>query len=174
MSRRVWWLAASLEGVVAVIESEARVVACEEESGAAADGAPGFVWVEAASQSACGSCSVKGGCGVASLDRLFGRRVNRVRAWNDLGAKVGERVLLGLDEGAMLRSLLWVYAWPLVMALVTATAVEAWLAEPLGTVLAAVLGFVAAAWLGRAAVRRLEADPAMRPRLLKRLSLPGL
>ncbi|MBK9131474.1 MAG: SoxR reducing system RseC family protein [Gammaproteobacteria bacterium] len=52
----------------------------------------------------CGSCSVQKGCGTSVLAKVLGNRVNRIRVINTIGAKTGEWVVLGLEDGALARS----------------------------------------------------------------------
>jgi sigma-E factor negative regulatory protein RseC len=86
-----------------VIEETARVVAVDGE----------LALVETHRASACGSCSAGSGCGTALIGRFFGNRVAQVRARNRVGARVGQQVVLGLDERAMLKGALALYLVPL-------------------------------------------------------------
>jgi sigma-E factor negative regulatory protein RseC len=74
----------------------------------------GGVWVEGVQQSACGSCSAKAGCGKHAMSQL-GRKVS---LWlPDVDLSVGQQVVVGLPEGAILRSTLALYGIPLVFLL---------------------------------------------------------
>jgi sigma-E factor negative regulatory protein RseC len=104
-------------------------------------------WVEGMQQSACGSCSAKAGCGQHTMSQL-GRKVT---LWLPLQAaeefKVGQQVVVGLPEGAILRSTLVLYGSPLI-ALVFGAIVGhfAWgeLGSIIISVLAMLLGFMLA------------------------------
>lgn len=88
-----------------MIEETAQVVAT------AADG----VWVETRRQSACGHCSARKGCGTAVLDKVMGQKRSRVLVSNphDTVVQVGDEVLIGIDESALVRGSLALYFVPL-------------------------------------------------------------
>lgn len=86
-----------------MIEEPGVVVAVEE----------GAVLVRAEGSSGCSSCASGGGCGVASIARLLGRRDYILRVENDLDAQLGDRVVLGIDEHDLVRGALWMYLLPL-------------------------------------------------------------
>ncbi len=73
-----------------MIEQRARVVGTEA----------GFALVEAAPSGGCGTCGVQGGCGVSKLGRLLPRRSRVLRVTNELGARPGDEVTLGVAEDA--------------------------------------------------------------------------
>jgi sigma-E factor negative regulatory protein RseC len=66
-------------------------------------------WVDF--QANCSSCSSTG-CGLGSGKS---RATQRIR--NDIGARVGDQVLLSVPEGAVLRAVLFCYLLPVVLAL---------------------------------------------------------
>ncbi|MFT6114019.1 MAG: sigma-E factor negative regulatory protein RseC [Oleispira sp.] len=77
---------------------------------------PSGAWVEGMQQSACGSCSAKAGCGQHAMTQL-GRKVT---LWlplehlsDTVGFNVGQQVVVGLPEGAILRSTVVLYGVPL-------------------------------------------------------------
>lgn len=90
-----------------MIEEVARVVAVEGD----------FAWVETERKSTCGSCAANKGCGTAVLSQSVGKRVARMKALNQAKAPVGARVLVGIDEQALVRGSLAVYAVPLLSML---------------------------------------------------------
>ena len=105
-------------------------------------------------QGACGSCSAKNGCGTSLVASLFPQR--RLRFWlkNDIGAKPGDQVVLGLDEHHLQQGTLLLYALPLVGLLPGAMAGEALfpffgLSAELGAVLFGLLGLTVALLLAR-------------------------
>lgn len=76
-------------------------------------------WVEGVQQSACGSCSAKAGCGQHTMSQLG----KRVTLWLPFSSqeplllqsmlKVGQQIVVGLPEGAILRSTFVLYGVPL-------------------------------------------------------------
>ena len=71
---------------------------------------PEGAWVEGMQQSACGSCSAKAGCGQHTMSQL-GRKVSLWLPLSDLNDeaiqepfRIGQQIVVGLPEGAILRS----------------------------------------------------------------------
>ncbi len=88
-----------------MLESEAIVVKVEN----------GATFVEAQTEGGCGGnrCASQG-CSTAVLTRLFSQQPKALRVNNPIAAQVGERVMVGLEEGAFLKSSLVAYLLPLV------------------------------------------------------------
>ncbi|WP_296896903.1 SoxR reducing system RseC family protein, partial [Thiohalocapsa sp.] len=104
-----------------MIEEQATVVRVDQT----------IAWVEAMRRSTCGQCSAAAGCGTSLLDRFLGRRPLRLEVENSLDVGTGDRVIVGVPEGAMLRAAAAAYLGPL-----------------LGLLLGAVLGrHLGLAWL---------------------------
>ena len=87
-----------------MLESEAIVVKVER----------GATYVAAQVPGGCGSedCATQT-CSTAVLTRLFSQTPKPLRAKNPIDANVGERVMVGLEEGAFLKSSLLAYVLPL-------------------------------------------------------------
>ena len=60
----------------------------------------------------CHGCST-GGCGTASLARYFRRRQRTLWVGNGIGAKLGDSVIIGMEESSLMRMTWTVYALPL-------------------------------------------------------------
>ena len=76
-------------------------------------------WVEGIKQSACGSCSAKVGCGQHTMSQL-GRKVSLWLAFEatahnqwQRNLQLGQQIVVGLPEGAILKSTLVLYGVPL-------------------------------------------------------------
>ena len=82
----------------------------------------GYVTIEALKQSACGGCSQKNGCGVASVAGLFSGRAVRLVVENSLGARAGDTVVVGMDDSVFLRLVVRAYLVPLLVLIVSAMA----------------------------------------------------
>jgi sigma-E factor negative regulatory protein RseC len=76
----------------------------------------GLAWVEARESGTCGSCG-SGGCSTRRLADLFGRRERAFPVDNVLGAKAGEKVVIGIPSGALWRSAFRLYGLPLLLLL---------------------------------------------------------
>lgn len=76
---------------------------------------PQGVWVETQRQSACGQCAARKGCGTAVLGKALGKKRSRVQVANpgQTPVRVGDQVLIGIDESALVRGSLAVYLVPL-------------------------------------------------------------
>lgn len=123
------------------------------ESDAIVTGLDGeYAWVDI--DAACTSCSDSGGCGLSDGK---GRKRQRVR--NDIGARIGERVVVGVPDGVVLRAALYCYVLPVVMALALG-AVGMNIAGEIGAILG-VLGGLAIGWLGMRSVGQREPLPTM-------------
>ncbi len=98
-----------------MLTEEAEVVAIDGD----------HAWVEAQRRSACGTCSASSGCGTGLVSRfLSGRRV-RLRALNVVSARIGERVVVAIDEAVLLRGSFVAYIVPLATLFAGALAGEA-------------------------------------------------
>lgn len=76
------------------------------------------VWVMTIRQDACASCSARHGCGQKALAAVSNGRANQVLVDNVLGARVGDEVLLAIEESALLGASVLVYAVPLMFMVV--------------------------------------------------------
>jgi sigma-E factor negative regulatory protein RseC len=145
-----------------MIEEQARVVRL--------DGS--FAEIAIEKRPACGSCAAKTGCGTSILAAWFPQRQLRFRLRNDVGARSGDRVVVGLDEGMLQRSSMLLYAFPLVGLLLGAIAGERvfeFLALPaeLGAVLIGLLGLIAALLLVRLLTTGARTDGDIGVKLLR-------
>jgi len=127
------------------------------------------VQVSVARGSACGGCSQQGAC--SPLDPAGQEIVIHVD--NHLDARPGQRVVVGVEEGMVLRGAAWVYVLPLVTFFS-----GYWLGGKLAPVGegesgVAILGALLGLFAGLGAVywrfRRANASAAYRPRLVKAL-----
>ena len=70
-------------------------------------------WVETQRQSTCSGCQVKKGCGTSTLQKVLGQKRTRLKALNPEGFLEGEKVTLGLQEGALVKGSFLLYSLPL-------------------------------------------------------------
>lgn len=126
------------------------------------------VFVETSRASACGSCSSKEGCGTSTLSQLLGSKSSSFRVLNPIGAALGERVVIGLEESALLKSSLLVYLVPLAF-LMAGAILGGWLAPVHlkdvyavgGLLIGLVLGFVALRWINGSAGAKRQYQPVI-------------
>jgi sigma-E factor negative regulatory protein RseC len=86
-----------------MIEEHARVIAVEN----------GQLMLEAQTKASCSACAVKQGCGTSVVSKWVGRKFTRFQAPNTVNARVGDEVVVGLAEEAMLKGSVLVYLLPL-------------------------------------------------------------
>lgn len=72
--------------------------------------------LEVPRQSSCGSCSSKG-CGTGSLAKVFSQRPITMWVNNSIGAEVGEQVVIGISEQALVQGSVLTYILPLITLL---------------------------------------------------------
>jgi sigma-E factor negative regulatory protein RseC len=142
----------------AMIEQEGRVVAV----------ADGLAWVDTRRASACGTCSVSGGCGTSVVAKLLGEGANRLAVTDHIGVAVGDLVVIGIGESALTRAALLAYLLPLAVLMGAA-----FLAERAGAgdglnALSGLLGLSLGLWGTGYLARRSDAQARYRPVLLRR------
>ena len=76
--------------------------------------------LQAQTQSACGSCSVNKGCGTSLLAKVVGQKFTHFQAENNINAKVGDTVIVGIAEDALLKASLMMYIVPVLFMLISA------------------------------------------------------
>lgn len=138
-------------------EGTARIVAIQGDT----------VWLEPERVSACGGCVSAKACGhkSGSLSATAGRFTMP----NDFGAVVGERIVVGIAEDALVRASATAYVIPLALmvggALIGSlgTGSDAWAAG------GAVGGLAIGMGLARLRAGKLDASGALRPHFLRRL-----
>lgn len=132
-------------------------------------------WVETQRRSACGNCLAEHGCGTGALAGFFAQRRARVRALNRPGARVGDAVVVGLREDALVRGSLAMYLLPVLALLGGGLAGEA-LAGAAGlvardgaAVVAGLLGLAAGLLGVRRYAQRVPGDERYQPVVLRRV-----
>jgi len=118
-------------------------------------------WVTSAAPASCGACGGRG-CGSSLFSRFWHPDEPEFQVDNPIGAGPGERVVIGLPDGALWRAALASYIAPLVFLLLCAKLGSLAGGEP-GAIAGGLCGLaLAAAWLAR---RR---DPRALPVILRR------
>ncbi len=132
-------------------------------------------WLEPEQTTSCGSCASAGACGAGATG--LGTVASRIAARrfpldNPGGLTVGERVVVGVDDRALIKAALTAYALPLFAALAAGGLAQgAYGSDPL--TLVAMLGGLGSGLLAaRAGARRLDRRGDLAPRFLRR-ARPG-
>ena len=143
-----------------MIEEQGRVVALEDDR----------LWVETLRRSACDSCSANKGCGHAVMDRnQAGARARiKVIAHHAVQASVGDQVVVGIPEGALLRGAMMVYLVPLLCLFAGAllgslVQLQSFDLSLFGGLAGLLVGFLANRWYSVTNAR----NPALQPQLLR-------
>ena len=140
---------------------------------AATDGR--WAWLQTERNSTCGKCSASSGCGISLLEKLGKPQQQLVRAINQANAGVGDQVVVGISEAALVRGSAIVYLSPLLGLFGGAALAEA--LAPFNSLLATEPTSILLGLAGLAAglgylwrfSRRNAANPQYQPVVLRRL-----
>jgi sigma-E factor negative regulatory protein RseC len=144
-----------------------------EETGYVISKENDYIWVETARKSACQSCMVSKGCGTSVISKLYGDKVSRFRTRNTMDARVGDEIVIGMQEGGLIKGSLVVYALPLVLLLLFAILTEQFVGvsshnSELLVVLAGITGLISGFVIVRWFSRRIANDARYQPVILRR------
>lgn len=130
-----------------------------------------MAWLVPEQGSSCSGCGSSTACGSKGIGTMASRlEARRFQLVNDAGLRVGERVVLGIRENALLRASITAYIIPLA-ALLIAGVLAQWVAGNDFVTMAAMLaGLVLGLWLARLRAGRLMARGELAPRFLRRAS----
>ncbi len=128
--------------------------------------------VEAVSPaSGCGRCQEAGGCGGGLLNKsLRSEKSCHYRLQNLIGAKVGDRVIVSVPEGSVLRAALLAYLLPVLLLIAGAAVGTAVSDADLGALIGAVSGLL----LGLLVLRKVQNHLAGSGELLMTMRLEKL
>ena len=99
-----------------MIEERAVILSLESEPSAVDSTAT----LEIERKIACGLCGQTRGCGNSIWGKLFAHQSTAFKAQNCINAKVGDSVIVSINESALLKSALLLYILPLVTMLIGA------------------------------------------------------
>jgi sigma-E factor negative regulatory protein RseC len=149
-------------GAPAMVEGFAHVVAVEGN----------VAWLEPEQTSSCGSCTSSSACGAKGIGTAASRlEARRFQLDNHAGLVVGERVVVGIRENALVKASLTAYAVPLATML-GAGAIAQWAAGKDGFTMAAmVAGLVLGLGIARLSAAYLSSRGDLAPRFLRRANV---
>ena len=93
-------------------------------------------------KTACGLCGKTRGCGNSIWGKLFAHQSTAFTALNRINAKVGDSVVVGINERALLKSALLLYIVPLVTMMIGAILMNEFLQNNAAAMLGALVGLV--------------------------------
>lgn len=129
----------------------------------------GSVVVSSSRASACQSCQAQSNCGQRSLAELFGKKSILVTISNpdQLALEVGQTVVLGLNEQALLKSSLVMYITPIFFLMVTTLLAHLMSVSEGGVILSGLFGLLIGLIASRKLSEKLLSNPDYTPKLLK-------
>jgi len=145
------------------VEGVAKVVALDD----------GHAICEPEPTGSCGGCMSAALCGVKSggtSRRIIARRFSLV---NDVGLKVGDRVVVGIAPATLLKASAVAYALPVVLMLVAAIATQHWSGGGDGAgALGGLGGFLVGLVIARWRATRMTSQGELTPNYLRRVRTP--
>jgi sigma-E factor negative regulatory protein RseC len=140
----------------------------------------GEVWVETQRRSSCSSCSAEKGCGTATLSKVLGNRRNVVRVLSTVPLRVGDQVVIGIREQALVRGSLAVYAVPILLLLLGGLIGELgaeqriWENAEFASVTLGLSGLIVGLFWLKRFTRQIQNDPNFQPLVLRRQTSVGM
>lgn len=123
-----------------MIEEHAVILSTESD-----EGNQSVATIEVVRQTACSLCGQTRGCGNAIWGKLFAHKTTSFKAQNNINAKTGQSVIVGIDEKALIRSALLLYIVPLVTmfigAILALQITDSDLSAMLGAVVGVLVGY---------------------------------
>lgn len=98
--------------------------------------------IEVVRKTACGICGKTQGCGNAIWGKIFAHKMTSFKADNDIDAKVGQSVIVGIDERAVMRSALLLYMVPLVTMFLGAILISQVHVSDIAAMIGAIIGLL--------------------------------
>ena len=123
-----------------MIEERAVILSLDNVSSDAASSQTATLEIER--KTACGICGQTRGCGNSIWGKLFAHQSTAFKAQNRINAKVGDSVIVGINEQALLKSALLLYILPLATMLIGAILIKQFNASELFAMLGGVAGLV--------------------------------
>lgn len=102
----------------------------------------GGVWLETTGQHGCANCRSGRGCGVSMFQRLFRLPQHRIYLPTEEVLSVGDHVVVGLSQRALLLASVWLYLVPLLGLLVGALVADMAFGQEALTVAGGVFGLL--------------------------------
>ncbi|WP_242596911.1 SoxR reducing system RseC family protein [Rhodocyclus gracilis] len=147
------------------VEGIARVVAVDCVDGER-------VWLEPEQTTSCGGCAAASRCGAKGVgtlaSRLEARRFPLSANVASPPLRIGERVVIGVEERSLVRASLTAYAIPLLTAFAAGGVAEGLVGSDAVTMFAMLGGLGAGLLLAGGVARRLSARGELAPRYLRR------
>lgn len=143
-----------------LVEQRARVIAV----------APGLAWLETSRAGACGGCSSTSACAVRVLGSLAGSGAATapILVTDHLGLRIGDRVVVGIPDGTLIRASALAYLLPPALLVLAASGAGALGLGDLGSALVGLIGLALGLTLTWLLTGGAAARGSYRPVLVRR------
>ena len=130
-------------------------------------------WLVPEQTGSCGGCAASGACGAKGIGTLASRlEYRRFKIENEEHLAVGERVVIGIPDNALIKASITAYAIPLATLLLAGALAQWKFGNDLATMAAMVTGLLTGLGLSRVSAGRLLMQGDLAPRFLRR-ARPG-
>lgn len=130
-------------------------------------------WLVPEQTTSCGSCASASACGSKGIGTTASRLdARRFQLFNDIGLSVGERVVVGIRENALLKASITAYVIPLATLLLAGSLAQWKFGSDFITMAAMVVGLAIGLGISRVEAGRLHAQGDLGPLFLRRAG-PG-
>lgn len=123
--------------------------------------------IEVVRKTACGLCGKTRGCGNALWGKIFAHKTTSFKAQNAIDAKVGQSVIVGIDEAAVMKSALMLYIVPLVMMILGTILVSRLSTTDIAAIIGAIFGLVVGGIWVKAHIEGRSYYQNQRPKILR-------
>ena len=140
------------------------------------------IWVETQRRSACDHCAVNKGCGTSVLGKVIGVKSSRVRVLNprDKKVSIGDEIIVGINEQALVRGSMIIYLVPLLLLFIfgllgEALSVQMNILNPdIVVIMSGLIGLIIGFSLVKLFSLQVSRDSRYQPVLLHRVTRAGL
>lgn len=130
-------------------------------------------WLEPEQTTSCGSCASSASCGAKGIGTVASRmEARQFPLDNTADLRVGERVVIGVEDGSLLKATLIAYGIPLLAALTAGGIGQSLYGSDEATMGAMALGLLLGLLAARIGANHLSARGELAPRFLRRAN-PG-
>ena len=151
-----------------MIEEQAQVIGVSGEQ----------LVLQVQTQSTCGSCAASKGCGTSVLSKVVGGKFTRFQAENNIDATVGDTVIVGISEDALLKGSMMMYIVPIIAMMLFALLSDYVLAasadsRDLVIAVTAFFGFFAGSYASKCYFQRRSNSQRFTPVVLRKVANHG-
>lgn len=133
-----------------------------------------LIQVVTTQSASCGQCKEEESCSTSVLSKFFGNKTVELQLQSDLSLKVGDKVLLGIEESVFVGLTCLIYFLPLCALLLFALFGQAIenqfnINNEIPTILLAIIGFIGCYYAIKTSIHHYFKPERMNPVILKKL-----